>query len=523
MVSGAAPPRHPRLAPCVMVQGTASGVGKSVIVTALCRVLREEGWRVAPFKAQNMSLNAAVTRDGREIGRAQAAQADAAGIEARAEMNPILLKPEAEYRSQVVVMGRATGSVEASAYWGQRNRLWPVVKGALRTLRYEHDVVVIEGAGSPAEVNLRRHDLANMRVATASDASVLLVGDIERGGVLAQLVGTLELLRPRERATVRGLLVNKFRGDVRLFDGGVRFLRRATGLPVLGVLPFADDLSVPAEDSLSLDAVVPSGSIDVAVVRYPRISNFDDIEPLAEAGAAVRYVRRPDALGVPDLVVLPGSKSTISDLEWLRATGIAARLRALVDAGVPVVGICGGFQMLGEELRDPLGVEGPVEQVRGLGLLPVSTTFGREKWTVPVTGRVEEGSILGGSELRLEGYELHLGETKRGGAAPFATLTRGPSGEDVTDGAVSSDGLLVGTYVHGLFANRALRDALLQRLAARRGVRYEPHGVSGDRYAPLSAWFRSAVDLRALLHVVGLGERTTGGRSRRVTGTPHRG
>jgi adenosylcobyric acid synthase len=484
-----------------MVAGTASDVGKSVIATALCRVLREEGWRVAPFKAQNMSLNAAVTPDGREIGRAQAAQADAAGVAPRAAMNPILLKPEGDGRSQLVVMGRARRTVSARGYWTERRALWPVVADALRELRREFEVVVVEGAGSAAEVNLRRTDLANMRVARAADARVLLVGDIERGGVFAQLLGTLALLAPSDRARVRGLLVNRFRGDPSLFDRGVRYLERAARIPVLGVLPYRDGLGVPAEDSLALARSAPRGTVDVAVVRFPRISNFDDLEPLAAAGAAVRYVASAATVGVPDLLVLPGSKATIDDLEWMRSAGIGARVLALADAGVPVLGICGGMQMLGTVLDDPDGVEGPRRRVRGLGLLPVRTRFAARKRTAAVRGKLAGARELFGDAPAIAGYELHMGRTERDGCAPFATLRRA-DGSRALDGAVSPDGRIVGTYVHGLFESADVRRALLGALARRRGLAFTPRPAPDDRYADLSAWFRAAVDVPRLLRTV---------------------
>ncbi len=496
------------LARCVMVQGTASGVGKSVVATALCRVLRDAGFRVAPFKAQNMSLNAAVTAAGEEIGRAQAAQAEAAGIDARATMNPILLKPEGESRSQLVVLGRARGSVAAREYWTRRSALWPVVTGALTGLRREFEVVVIEGAGSPAEVNLRRTEIANMRVALASDAAVLLVADISPGGVFAQVLGTLDLLRKRERALVRGVIVNKFRGDRALFSSGVRFLRRASGIPVLGVLPYLDDMPVPSEDSLSLDAPARDGLLDVAVLRYPRVSNFDEFSALAGAGARVRFVKRARDLGVPDLVILPGSKATIPDLEWLRASGLAARVVALVDAGVPVLGICAGFQMLGRELADPAGVEGPAMRVRGLGLLPARTVFAAAKRTVSVRGRVSHGGMferLAAAEFT--GYELHLGATTRDGAPHFAELEVEKEARRVRDGAVSADGRVIGTYVHGLFASAAVREAILVQLAARRGIAFTPRTLVADRYAVLADWFCGAIDTRRLLRAAGLERR----------------
>lgn len=480
-----------------MVVGSASDVGKSVITTAICRVLAEEGLRVAPFKAQNMSLNAAVTSDGLEIGRAQAAQAEAAGVPARVQMNPLLLKPEQGGRSQLVVLGRSVGSLEAADYWRRRAGAWPVVTDSLRTLRREFDAVVIEGAGGAAELNLRHADVANMRLAAHARASVILVGDIERGGIFAQLLGTLDLLRPAERRLVRGLLVNKFRGDRALFAAGVGILERRSGLAVLGVLPYADDLGVAAEDSLSLDrapAAAGDGP-DIAVVRYPHISNFDDLEPLAAAGARVRFVTTADALGVPDLVVLPGSKTTIGDLEWLRERGIGARLRALADAGVPILGICGGYQMLGLTLADPTGVEGRPAAVRGLGLLDVETVFAPAKHTVPVAGHLAGGTFLGSEGGPITGYELHLGQTHRADIRPFAELRREPSGERTLDGAVSTDGRVVGTYVHGLFAGAGVREALFARLRARQGPAPPPE----DRFADLSRWLRSSADVPAIL------------------------
>ncbi len=496
------------LAPCLMVQGAASGVGKSVLVTALCRVLREQGYAVAPFKAQNMSLNAAATREGGEIGRAQAAQAEAAGIEPRVAMNPVLLKPEADARSQVVVLGRATGAYATRDYWRGRSRLWPVIRSALRALRRDFEVVVIEGAGSPAELNLRRHDLANMRVAAEADAAVLLVGDIERGGVFAQLLGTLELLTPAERGRVRALVVNKFRGDPALFEGGVRILRRRSGLPV-HVLPYAEDLGVPSEDALARQpAALLEDAPEIAAVVYPHVSNHDDLEPLAAAGARVRYVRAAAELECPDLIVLPGSKTTIADLVWLQLRGIDERIVALARAGTPIVGICGGFQMLGTALHDPDGVEGRANAVRGLGLLPVQTTFTRVKRTVQVRGRVgTEGFLTGARGLSFDAYEIHLGTTDRRGCAPFAELTRLGSRRCVRDGAVSADGLVVGTYAHGLFANAGLRTALLSALARRRGSVFAPRPLALDPYARLSAWLRASVDVQALLVTCGIGKR----------------
>src|SRR5437763_7345735 len=359
-----------------MVQGTGSGVGKSLLTAALCRLFVRAGYRVAPFKAQNMALNASVA-DGGEIGRAQAAQAEAAGVEPSVDMNPILLKPEAGDRSQVVVRGRAVGTVDWREYGRMQPRLLPIVAESLERLRRAHDLVLIEGAGSPAEINLTATEIVNMRVARLTDARVLLVGDIDRGGVFGALVGTLALLEPADRARVGGFVVNKSRGDAEVLRPGLEELTARTGVPVLGVVPWIDGRLAPAEDSLDLDSPrAPAGggdaALEIAVVRLPHVANFDDVEPLAEEpGVRVRWVTTPDALGSADLVLLPGSKSTVADLDWLRARGLAAAIRDAAAAAGQVLGICGRFQMLGETVLDPEGVESPAPSREGLRLLPV--------------------------------------------------------------------------------------------------------------------------------------------------------
>ncbi len=375
-----------------MVQGTSSHAGKSVLTAALCRIFARDGYQVAPFKAQNMSLNSFVTPDGGEIGRSQAVQAAAAMVEPRVEMNPVLLKPEAEARSQVVVMGRPTARKSAREYYELKQTLWPSVTNALDTLRREFDVVVIEGAGSPAEINLKQHDIVNMRVGRYANAPVLLVGDIDRAGVFAQIVGTMTMLEPEERALVTGHVINKFRGDPSLLESGLHLLHEHTGAPALGVPPYYTDIQIPEEDSLGLDATpLPDHEtiVDVAVVRLPHIANFDDFDPLRyEPGVRVRFVHTLDAVGKPDLIVLPGSKTTVDDLDWLRANGLAGRIVHARGEGTPVIGICAGFQMLGGELRDPDGVESPRALTPGLALLPTTTTFHPDKTTHQVAARV---------------------------------------------------------------------------------------------------------------------------------------
>jgi adenosylcobyric acid synthase len=459
----------------LMVQGTASSVGKSLVVTGLCRLFRRAGLRVAPFKAQNMALNSAVAAGGGEIGRAQAVQADAAGIDPVVEMNPVLLKPEGESRSQVVVLGKPIGSIRAAEYHARKPELRAVVQGALARLRERVDLVVIEGAGSPVEVNLKDRDIVNMDVAKAAGARVLLVGDIDRGGVFAAFVGTMELLDPEERALVAGFVVNKFRGDPRLLDPGLEFLRRRTGVPVAGVVPYLRGLRIADEDSVSLDRRrgtrrAAPGELEIAVVHLPRISNHDELDPLEhEPGVVVRYVDRPEELRGADLVILPGSKSTAADLAWLRASGVAQEVVARAGRGEPVLGICGGFQMLGRAVRDPHGMESAEREVAGLGLLPVTTTFGREKTTARVRALLEPGALLGGGEVR--GYEIHMGSvTRLEGAPALRIVARNGAACVEEDGAVSAGGAVVGTLVHGLLEEDAVRGHLLARLRARRGI-----------------------------------------------------
>ncbi len=458
----------------VMVQGTSSSVGKSLLVTALCRIYARQGLRVAPFKAQNMSNNAAVCADGAEIGRAQAVQALAAGVEPSAQMNPILLKPEADARSQVVVMGRPWRNLPAGEYYRHKDYLWSVVTQALESLCSRYELVVIEGAGSPAEINLRPGDIVNMAVTRHAGAPVLLAGDVDRGGIFAQLLGTLWLLEPEERALVRGLVVNKFRGDLALFASGVRMLEERGGVPVLGVVPYLHDLDIPEEDAVALEQPVASahreagasGLMEVAVVRLPRIANFDDFDPLArEPGVRLRYVTSPAALGRPDAIILPGSKSTAADLAWLRSQGLAAAIQDLAAGGTAVVGICGGYQMLGRVIRDPDRVESAVEEMEGLNLLPVETTFTGDKATRQTRARVTGGpawlSALNGQTV--DGYEIHMGQTVGNGGWLAAEDGHGDSASGLA-GAVSPDGRIWGTYLHGIFQNAAFRRAWVSSL-----------------------------------------------------------
>jgi adenosylcobyric acid synthase len=463
-----------------MLQGTGSHVGKSILAAALCRIFYRCGYRVAPFKAQNMALNSYVTARGEEMARAQVVQSWAAGIEPEVDMNPVLLKPTGDSRSQVVVRGRPIGNVGACDYHRDFNlRLLDEVERALRRLSQRYEIIVMEGAGSPAEVNLKEQEIANMRVAKLVGAPVLLVADIDRGGALAAIVGTLELLDPDERDLVAGLIINKFRGDLELLRPALEFLERRTGKPVLGVIPYLADLGLPEEDSVALEEyrdTIPGGrELSVAVVQLPRISNFTDFDALArQPGVRLAYVIGPQYLGEPDLVILPGSKNTIADLEYLRQTGMAEQIVTLARRGVPVVGICGGYQMLGREVRDPEGVEGAAERAEGLGLLDVVTVIRPEKATYRSRGVVcGPGPLLGGCRgMRITGYEIHMGETRRlKTASPALVITqRGEQEVFRPDGAVSPYGLVFGTYLHGLFDNDAFRHHLLEALRRRKGL-----------------------------------------------------
>ena len=453
------------MAKCIMVQGTMSNAGKSLLSAGLCRVFRQDGYRVAPFKSQNMALNSFITREGLEMGRAQVVQAEACGAEPSVLMNPILLKPTTDVGSQVIVNGEVRGNMTASEYFAMKKSLVPDILRAYEKLSAQNDIIVIEGAGSPAEINLKQDDIVNMGLAKLVGAPVLLAGDIDRGGVFAQLYGTVALLEEEERRLVKALIVNKFRGDVEILRPGLQMLEELTGKPVAGVVPY---LHVDVEDEDSLTERFRrkgEAQIDVAVVRLPRISNFTDFAALeATAGVGVHYVSSPRQLGRPDLVILPGTKSTIADLLWLRQSGLEAAVLKLAAAGTPVCGICGGYQMLGRRITDSCGAEGG-GAVDGMGLLPMVTDFAPEKHRTRVTGRiVHSGHLpeLMGAEL--EGYEIHMGQTTLdSGALPLAELEDGRA-----DGCVS--GHVWGSYLHGFFDTESCRAAVLSLLCRRKGI-----------------------------------------------------
>jgi len=479
-----------RSARALMVLGTASHAGKSIMAAALCRIFADDGWRVAPFKAQNMSLNSAATPDGREIGRAQALQAEACRIPACAEMNPVLIKPSSNTGSQIVLLGRVWGQVTAADYHTRRvEDLFPVVLESYRKLASEYEVIILEGAGSPAEINLREHDIVNMRMARAANAACLLVADIDRGGVFASLLGTLELLEPSERALIRGYAINKFRGDISLLRPGLTMMEPRLGIPCAGVVPYLHDLALDEEDGVAIENRRSAGRVwkdidgasrerplRIGVIALPHMSNFTDFDALAaEPSVALAFVERAEELCDADLVILPGSKQTLNDLEWLRQRGLAPFLLDHYARGGCVAGICGGFQMLGIQIEDPQGIEnsGVPCAREGLGLLGVRTVLRSEKIARPATGRLSRPVIFGqpSHECAFRGYEIHVGETVYAEeAAPFAELTRAGMSALVTDGAVSADLRVLGTYVHGIFDGDSFRHAFLEAARAARGL-----------------------------------------------------
>lgn len=496
----------------LMIMGTHSNAGKSILVTALCRIFAQDGYHVAPFKAQNIALNAGVTPAGEEIGRATLAQAKAAGVVPQVDMNPILLKPEGNKRSQVVLNGRPYTHINADNWFQLKPFLWEQVTAAYDRLRQNYDLIVIEGAGSPAEINLKAGDIVNMRVAQYAQAPVLLVGDIDRGGVFAALVGTMVLLEPAERDLVKGFVINKFRGDINLLGDGLQMLQaRAFNTPTLGVIPYLPDIGVAAEDSVALDEPLPlnqSNQVDIAVIRLPHLSNFDDFDPLqAEEGVQVRYVDHLEALGQPDALILPGTKMTLADLAWLHQTGLADRLCQLAVQKTALVGICGGYQLLGTTLTDPFGIEAEAgSHTTGLGLIPMTTTFGLEKQTVQVQATLQTkiGPFAALQQTPIQGYEIHMGLSQLDKeATPLSPLCQiQGKGETHPDGFISHQGRVWGTYLHGLFENDALREAWLHSLGWRGQATSFNREVAYNR---LAAHVRAHLDMDKVYEFV-LGE-----------------
>jgi len=497
-----------RIARPIMVQGTSSHVGKSVLCAALCRIFRDMGLRVAPFKAQNMALNSAVTADGGEIGRAQAHQAEAAGAAPTVDMNPILLKPTADRTSQVIIHGRVHGVMSAVEYHAFKKEAARYVIESYERLASQYDVIVIEGAGSPAEINLRENDLANMGIAEMADSPVILAGDIDRGGVFAALVGTIELLTPSERARLRGFIINKFRGDIELLKPGLSFLTERTGLPVLGVVPHIRDLFLPDEDGVGLETrsvgqPKPDG-LRLVVVKLPRISNFTDFDPFrAQDGVTLTFIEDPSQIDGADCVIIPGSKNTLEDLTWLVDRGFGPRLKAFQHEG-EIVGICGGLQMLGQTVSDPHEVESGLGNIEGLGLLDVQTVMSAQKKTF----QVHAEAAIAGESIAVKGYEIHMGETS-GAAAPFSVIgRRNNTAVHIRDGAASKDGAIWGTYIHGIFDSDDFRIAFLDRLRRRKGktssLVCRPFAQSNEAsIAAFAQTVRESLDMERIMEMIG--------------------
>ncbi|WP_323753348.1 cobyric acid synthase [Marinobacter sp.] len=488
--------------PTLMVQGTTSDAGKTTVVAALCRWLARQGVSVAPFKPQNMALNSAVTVDGGEIGRSTALQALACGLEPHSDMNPVLLKPQSDCGAQVILRGQVHGNMDALDYHAYKADAMASVMASWRALSERYDVIIAEGAGSPAEINLRANDIANMGFAEAADCPVLLVGDIDKGGVFAQLVGTLELLSETERARTAGYIINRFRGDIALLEPGLDWLEARTSKPVFGVLPYLHGLVVDSEDSVSIEGSSEAGALNVVVPVLPRISNHNDFDPLRlHPGVNLTFVGPDQPVPPSDLIILPGSKSTRHDLQWLKQQGWPEALRKHLRYGGKVLGICGGFQMLGQWVDDPEGLEGEVGRTEGLGLLEMDTRMVAGKQLKQVSGALAPSVAGEATNLTMHGYEMHNGVTEGPALTrPFAELNGHP------DGAVSDDGQIAGTYVHGLFDAPEACDAILTwaglNQAAAQAVDYQSHRIQQlDRLADHVETCLDTDRLRSLLQL----------------------
>lgn len=480
----------------IMIQGTMSNAGKSLLAAGLCRIFRQDGYRVAPFKSQNMALNSFITKAGGEMGRAQVVQAEAAGIAPDTRMNPILLKPTTDVGSQIIVNGRAIGNMNAMEYYRRKREFIPEVMKAYDSLAEEYDIIVIEGAGSPAEINLKDEDIVNMGMAEMVDAPVLLAGDIDRGGVFAQLYGTVKLLPEREQARIKGLVINKFRGDKEILRPGLKSLEDLCGIPVVGVVPY---MHVDIDDEDSLSERFNRGNvrklIDIAVLRLPRISNFTDFSAFEHyENVSLRYVGSVKELHEPDMIIIPGTKSTIADLLWLRESGLEARVKQLASSGTLVFGVCGGYQMLGSTVSDPDGVEAAgLTEIAGLGLIPMDTVFLGEKVQVQTSGELNKvgGLLKGLTGMHYEGYEIHMGRSEE----------KMP--------ALAGGGNVYGSYVHGIFDAPGIADTILKALSDRKNVdfaelgTFDPAGYKEAQYDKLAASLRESLDMEYIYRILG--------------------
>lgn len=493
------------MAKTIMIQGTMSNAGKSLIVTGLCRIFKQDGYKVAPFKSQNMALNSFITNENLEMGRAQVVQAEACGIAPSVSMNPILLKPTTDMGSQVIINGKVIGNMSAMDYFKRKKEYIPIIKEALGNLASVYDIIVIEGAGSPAEINLKEDDIVNMGMAKIANAPVLLVGDIDRGGVFAQLFGTIELLEREEQNRIKGLIINKFRGDKKILKPGLNMLTERCGKEILGVVPYAD-VNIEEEDSLgeSLNRKEITAEIDIAVIRLPRVSNFTDFQALAlEPLVSVRYVQKASELKEPDVIVLPGTKSTLEDMKWLRECGLEASIQRRVKQGTFVLGICGGYQMLGEQLEDRYGVEGH-GILRGMGLLPMVTYFEPEKERTRIEGHVAnlKGEMKKLSGKRVSGYEMHMGRSVlQGNKHGYFTELEGKQ-----DGCYCKN--VMGTYLHGIFDEEEFRRTFIEMLCEKKGISAEDNPnisfvqYKEQQYDKLAAILRENLDMHTIYRIL---------------------
>ncbi|MFW5976342.1 MAG: cobyric acid synthase [Bacillota bacterium] len=500
----------------IMIQGTASDVGKSIIGTALCRIFSNENNKVAPFKSWNMSLNSSVTPSGGEIGIAQAIQAQAARVKPEIDMQPILVKPRGDGLSQIVIRGRPA---ENQNYLHKNKnyikKAKNIIKKSLDNLKDKFDIIVIEGAGSPTEVNRKKQDLANMMVAKLNNTPVILVADIDRGGALAALVGTVKLLEPEERKLIKGFIINRFRGDRDILQPGLEYIEDYTGIPILGVIPYLKDIKLPEEDAASLKRKQKTflrDSINISIINLPRISNFTDFKSLElEPGVNLNYIKNPEKLRSADLIIIPGTKSTTSDLKYLKKSGLAAEIKNLLNKGIPLIGICGGFQMMGRKLLDPYHTEGQADEIKGLDIFPIETIFSKEKTTHQIKAEINNNGLFLKKGDLIQGYEIHMGETRYLSSVKIPFTIRKRSGSRVSsgDGALTSGGRCMGTYIHGLFNNDIFRHSLVNTLSNEKGLSPQKHKKSSFKkrletdYDKLAAAVKNNLNMELLYSIIG--------------------
>jgi adenosylcobyric acid synthase len=505
------------MAKSIMVQGTASSVGKSIITAGLCRILKQDGFEVAPFKSQNMALNSFITKDGKEMGRAQVVQAEAAGKEPSVEMNPILLKPTTDSKAQVIIKGEVYKNMSAIEYHNFKPELAQMVKEIYNGLAEKNDIIVIEGAGSPAEINLRDKDIVNMGMAELSDSPVILVGDIDKGGVFASLAGTMLLLTDNEKARVKGIIINKFRGDIEILKPGIKMLEDIIKIPVIGVLPYTK-LNIEDEDSLAekfnTQSKATKAQIDVVVIKLPHLSNFTDFNALENIeGVKIRFVQNSYEIGEPDLILLPGSKNTIEDMLSIRKSGIEEEIKRLHHKGVVVFGICGGYQMLGREIEDPHKTESNLLSIDGIGLLNTKTIFQQKKVTTQVEGVITDGigMLQDLKNVKLEGYEIHMGTTDYGnGCFPYLTINKVLDQEESSVGGIRNEaGTVFGTYIHGIFDNMEFTVGFINNLRKRKGLEELRDGeklgfkeFKDSQYDKLADMMRANLDMDMIYKII---------------------